>query len=812
MWNRILQDVRLAGRSLRKNPALALTAILTLGLGISVNTAVFGAIDAILLHPLPYPHSEELIRIWPSMVARHVPKASASFMVYQEIRRQNHTFQDIAAYHVIDYTLTGGKEPEKLHAVHTTASLFEVLDAKPMVGHPFTREMEQWGRHRVALLSERLWKRSFGSNPDVVGHTITLDDQSFLILGVMPNRVCFPDSTVDLWTPLSYPPLDPMTAPDHFFLDMVGRLKPNVTPEQVRADVAPLMPAISQGLGITLESLKESVVGESRPTLLLLLGAVVLVLLVACTNAANLVLVRATARSKEFSTRAALGAGHGHLIQQMLIESGLLAFFGGCCGLVLAFVFLNVLRNQIAFEIPGLQDASINGEVLLFTLGISVFTCLLCGTPLAWRASRSRPADALRQTSRGAGGGRRSLGRNVLVMCEISMSLALLISAGFLALSLIKLQKVDPGFSTRNVLSLRLDLAKPKYSDPERAQNFIVDVTHRLQEISGTEAAGATSLLPLTDGDWNSLLSVDNQPVPRSIGEVPVVKSVEVTPDYFRSMGIIMRKGRFFTESDRADTSRVAVINEALARRFWAKDDPVGKTLHFGPPEALFHMPPGSIPRLTVVGVVNDIRHNGLDKDIQPTVFIPYMQAGKNTKLSFYITLRNSVPSASSYQSLVADAIHAVDPEVPIADMRSMQERLQKSFARRLFTMWLISCLAASALILALMGIYGFVSYSVGQRTQEVGLRIALGATRGNVILLIMRQSAALAIAGIGLGLVLGYVIAQFAKGLLFGVHPTNPIVYGSTALLLLLVSLFGAYVPARRASRLSPMNALRYE
>jgi putative ABC transport system permease protein len=811
MWFRILKDFKLAFRSLAKNPVFASVAIVMLALGISINTALFSIVNGVLLEPLRYPHPERLVRVWPSMMARGVPRASMSLVDYRSLRSKNRSLEELAAYYSVDYNLLSKTQPERIRAAATSASLFRVLEVGPIVGASYTEESETWGSHRVAMLSEKLWRQSFGANPSIVGQAISLNDQSYVVAGIMPSSFEFPDETTQVWVPLSFAKEDPLAGGDHYFLSMVGRLKAGLDIGTARAELGSLMPHINPNLGVSIEDLKTFIVGETRTTLLFLTAAVALVLLIACINVASLLIIKANSRRRELSVRVALGAGQGHLIQQVLIEGVVLAFTGGVIGLIFAFYFVKIIKTWSVSEIPRLQEIGLDYRVLLFTLAVSVFTGLLFGVVPAWRASRVKPAEALKEISRTSGSHGKSNRHNALIIGELSFSMALLICAGLLILSLVHLQNVSSGFQSEHTLTARLNLSPIKYPEPQRAVNAMNEIVRQLHTLPEVKEVGATTLLPLAPGDWNTLFAADGQPAPRSFADVPVVRDIQVTPDYFQAIGATLKSGRYFTEHDGSTDARVVIVNEALARKFWPGESALGKTGHPGPPESLIGLPPGAMPKFTIVGVVGDMRHDGLDKETKPTMYVPYPQAGQATKLALYLVLRAKAASLPMMDE-VSKAIHTVDPTLPIADVRTMDERLHNSLARRLHTMWLLCIFAGSALLLAAIGVYGSLSYYVSLRTREVGLRMALGATAFDVLRLILRQAAVLTGIGISLGIIVGFVFAQLAKGLLFGVQPINVPVYGGTAVVLFGISLVGAYMPAKRASRVDPVQALRYE
>jgi predicted permease len=745
------------------------------------------------------------------MPDRGISRASISLVDYRDVQSKNRSLSDLAAYYSADYNVLSKAQPERVHAAASTANLFQVLEEGSLLGTVFTSKSEIWGSHRVALIGEQLWKQYFGANASIIGQSITLNDESYTVLGVMRNSFAFPDTATQVWVPLSFAPGDPRAGSDHYLLNMVGRLKSDVSVTAARAELSSLMPHINPNLGIAIEGLKTSIVGDVRPTLLLLTGAVVLVMLIACINVANLLMVRAGSRNFDLSVRVAVGASQRHVVQQVLVESLMLALMGGAVGVAFAFYFIQIVKTWSPSEIPRLQEIGIDFRALLFAFLLSLLTGLLFAAVPALRASRVKPLEALKG---GAGDGvsSRKAGRQrILIVGEISLSLALVICAGLLILSLAHLQSVRSGFKPEHTVTARLNFSPIRYFDPQRASNALQDIINQVRALPEVQDVGATTLLPLTPGDWNTLFSADGQPVPRTFADVAVVRDIKVTPDYFRAIGLSLEAGRYFNESDRGSAQRVMIVNKALAHKFWPDTDPILKTGHPGPPESLFGLPAGTFPKITVIGVVDDVRHDGLDQETKPTMFTPQLQAGNDAKLSWYLVLRTKTGVAPT-AGQITSAIHAVDPTLPVADVRTMEERLHDSLSRRSHTMLLLSIFAGSALLLAVVGVYGFLSYNVVLRTREVGLRMALGATGFDVLRLILGQAALLTSIGIILGLILGFIFAELAKGLLFGVRPINFLVYSSTAILLFGISLLGAYIPAKRASLIDPMQALRHQ
>jgi putative ABC transport system permease protein len=808
MLETILQDLRYGLRVLAKNPGFTFVAVLTLALGIGANTAIFSVVNAVLLRPLPYEGSHELVQLWGTLPQLDTaPVSPANFLDWRE---RNRSFVRIAAYTGQNFNLSGVQEPERIRAARVSADLVELLGARPALGRAFLAEEDQHGSHRVVILSHALWQRRFGGNPGIVGQTLTLNDESYVVVGVMPPDFAFPRAATEMWTPIAFSPAE-RAMRDTNYLSVIARLKPGVTLEQARSEMGVLARGLSEQypdtnteVGVKVISYKEQVVGNARPVLLSLLGTVGFVLLIACANVASLLLGRAAARRKEITMRAALGASRRRIVQQLLTESVLLALAGGVLGLLLARWGLDLLAALQPANIPRLAELSIDRRVLLFASALSLLTGVAFGLAPALQASKLDLNDALKEGGKGAGeaSGRQRL-RSILIVSEIALSLVLLIGAGLMIKSFWRLMQVDPGFNPVNALTAVVSLPVAKYAETERQVAFFQQAVERVGSLPGVEAAGVTTDIPLFGGSSTGF-DVEGRP-PSPPGQRPMVEYRSVSPGYFRAMGIPLLRGRAFTEQDRADAPGVVIINETLARLYFPGEDPLGKRLGFSTPTDW----------RDIVGVARDTRNYGLDEEVKPEAYMPYTQSAPGYLSGSVSAMVLVVRTASDPQGAFAAVkreVQALDSSQPVYNVKTMEQYLAESVAQRRFNMLLLAIFAGVSLLLAAVGIYGVMSFTTRQRTHEIGIRLALGATPRHVLGLVIRQGMWLALIGIGLGLLAAFALTRVMQGLLFGVSATDPFTYASISLLLGGVALLACYVPARRATKVDPLMALRYE
>ncbi len=799
----LLQDIRYALRQLRKSPGFAVVAVITLALGIGANTAVFSVVDQVLLHPLPYPDSDRIVKV--SETLEGISTDDASPANYLDWVSQNQAFAQMAASRGWQGSLSAGDRPERIRGTMTTPSFFPLFGVSPILGRGMEASDAQPGNDHVVVLGYGLWQRYFAADRTIVGRSIQLNGEPYTVVGVMPPNFS-PDEYGELWLPSPWgvpthplaPDKDPRQFRDRNYLDVWARLKPGVTAQQARAELDTIgrrlekeYPDSNDKVGVSFLPLHEYVTGDIRPVLLVLLAAVVVVLLIGCANVANLLLARATARAKEISIRTTLGASRPRLLRQLLTESILLALLGGVLGLLLAVVAVPSLLALSPPDIRQFKQIGINREVLAFSFLASMVCGVVFGLIPALQASRSNPSEFLKEGERGSTGNRGRT-RSALVIAEVGLSLVLLVGAGLLVKSFVRLMDVNPGFDPDRLLTFNLGL--PSSTDPARQLAFYQQVLQQLQALPGVRAVGAVSRLPLAGGNSSRSFNVPGN-------ENDYNADIRVsTPDYFRTMGIPLLKGRSFSESDLGSSLKIAVVNDAFARAVFPGQDPIGKQLtHFGPDNLT----------LQIVGVVGNVRHVGLDTEPNSEI---YQLLGQAQWPSMFVAIRSATSDATSVTSAAQNVVWSVNKDVPLANLRTMQDVIANSVQRRRFSMLLLTVFAAVAMLLAAVGLYRVMSYSVAQRTKEIGIRMALGARRPDVLALVVKQGMALVLLGIAAGTLLSLGITRLISGMLFGITATDPLTFAGVAALLGAVALLANYLPARRAASVDPMVALRYE
>jgi putative ABC transport system permease protein len=804
----ILQDLRYGIRSLLKNPGFTFVAIVALALGIGANSAIFSVVNTLLLSPLPFKDPDRLVMVWEKNFPRNRERNVVSPANFLDWNSQNQVFEHLAALVDIHVNLTNAGEPVELEAQLVTASLFPLLGVQPVYGRAFLDSEDVPDSERVAIISHRLWQGRFGADPQLLGKTITLSGRSYTVVGIMPQGFYFLNNETDLWVPICFNTGRDYRAVAGRYLRAVARLKPGVTLSQAQAEMSLIASRLEQsyrefnaGWGVNVISLQEQVVGDVRPALLVLLGAVGFVLLIACANVANLLLARAATRQKELAVRTALGASRGRLIRQLLNESLLLGVIGGAAGLLLAYWAIALLIKFNPGNIPRLEEVGLDGRVLAFTLAVSIVTGLIFGMIPAVQASRPDLNESLKE------GGRRSSGgashrrvRSIFVVSEVALALVLLVGAGLMIRSFIKLQQVDLGYDPENLLTARVLLPISKYGDNPKRATFFKQAVERIQAIPGVQAAGAVSWLPLSGLGSATSFWVDGRPEPPP-GEKPTTDVRVITPGYFAAMGIPLIKGRIFDERDTAESPRVLIINETMARQFFPDEDPIGKRL-------IISWDHPSLPD-EIIGVVGDARLTSVDGEMRPAIYWPHARQAAYSSMTFAVRADGDPLALTG--SLLGE-IRSIDAELPVADIRTMGEVVSTSTSRPRFNMLLLALFAAVALVLAAVGIYGVMAYSVNQRTHEIGIRMALGASGTDVMRLIVGQGMLLVLAGVGLGLIGAFFLTGLMSSLLFGVNATDPATFLSISLILAGVAFVACYIPARRATRVDPMVALRYE
>jgi predicted permease len=809
----LLQDLRYGARTLLKNPGFTLIAVLTLALGIGANTAIFSVVNAVLLRSLPFHDPDRLVMVWEDASFAGFPRNTPAPANYADWKSQNHVFEDMGALVGNSFNLTGDGEPEKIDAYEVTANFFSMLGVKPALGRAFLPG-EDAPRVRVAILSYGLWERRYGARPEVVGKDILLNGEKYAVVGVMPAGFQFLNPEVGLWAPTAFTPEILANRGGHY-LTVVARMKPGVTLQEANADVKTIMRRIARDypnqagrLDAFALPLRDQLAGDSRRPLMVLLVAVGFVLLIACVNIASLSLSRAAGRSREIAIRAALGAGRFRIARQMLTESALLSLAGAAVGLLFAMWSFSFLGRLIPGGLTLSTSLSVDRRVLGFTMLVTLLTGLIFGLAPALQASKIDLNASLKQ-----GGGRAGLGaggdklRNVMVVIEVALSLALLIGAGLLVRTFFKMLNQYSGLRPQNVLLMRTQLSRGKYGEEPKRNAFYAQVLDRVKNLPGVVSAGYTTSAPL---DWKGGTSgfwIEGRTVEQAVSQGLSYDSNyrQTSADYLKTMGIPLRQGRFFNEGDAENSMPVAVINETMARQYWPGENALGKRFKLGDPR-------DTIPWVTVVGIAGDVRQMGMDQPVKAEMYFPYQQV----KGDFWSAPRDLVIRASvDPMSIVAAArreINAVDPDQPISNIRTMEDLLDEEIGQRRLGMILLAAFAALALSLASVGIYGVLSYFVVQHTQEIGVRLALGAQRRGILALVMRKGMALASAGMAVGLFGAFAMTRLMSSLLYEVSPADPVTFAAVAALISAVAMSACYVPAWRAMRVDPIVALRRE
>lgn len=794
----LFQDMRYGLRALAKQPTFTVAAVLTLALGIGANTAMFSTINAILLRQLPYENPDRLVTVWQTNPQKGVDQTEVSAPTFAHWRDENNVFEQLAVYDIDSLVLFGSGEPERLPSAQVSPNFFSLLGVRMVVGRTFTPDENQPGSSRVVILSHGLWQRRFNADPGVVGRTLTLTNAAYTVVGVLPPDFRFIDKA-DLWSPL--PSDDERQNCDscHFFT-VVGRLKQGVGPGQAQAEMAVLSSRLQQqeATGVKVIPLRDYLVADVRSSLLILLGAVVFVLLIACANVSNLLLARAAMRQKEFSVRTALGATRSRLARQLLTESVMLALLGGGLGLILAYWCMGAITAMLP-EGMIRDEIALDAKVLGFTLVLSLLTGIAFGLIPAVKASKAEFNELLKDSMRGSTGGvRHARTRRLLIISEVALSVMLMVGAGLMIKSFLLLQKTSPGFNPDGVLTARVFLNSTNYPAPHQKAAFFQRVLQEVGTIPGVTSAGAVTSLPLGGSSMSFRFAVEGEPAPAP-GEQRQAQYRAVSPNYFHTMGIPLNSGRDFAESDAADAPGVVIINETMARRLFPDGGALGKrlTITYGKPT----------PR-EVVGVVGDVKHLRLDEGPKPEMYVPYSQ---NPWPFMTLVMRTTVPPSTIAQP-VRERVWSVDKNQPVDKILTADQILYEAVAQPRLYALLLGVFAAVAFILSAVGIYGVTSYLVSQRTHEIGVRMSLGARPGDILKLVVRQGMTNVVIGIACGLILSLIVTRVLSNLLYGISATDPITFIEVPLLLALVALLACLLPARRATKIDPLIALRYE
>ncbi len=806
-------------RVMRKSPGFIAIAILALALGVGANTAIFSVVNAMLLHPINYENPDQLMMVWEKSTKRGFGQIPTSLPNFTDLRADGKSFADLGAFTDSNFNLTGGEQPERVIGVRVSASLLSLIGTRPLLGRLFLTGEDQPGAGRVLILSHHLWQRSFGANQNLVGQTVALNGDSYTVVGVMPADFKLPPAfsatvassqyampNADVWVPLTTDSVSP--AREIRTLFMIGRLKPGVTPVAAQAEMNVIAsrlqkeyPGIDADMEVDVFPLGQQVTGDIRMALIVLFGAVGCVLLIACANVANLLLAKASGRQKEVAIRITLGATRLRVVRQLLTESMLLGLAGGLLGSLLAVL---VLRQLIIFSPASVSlpdNIGIDRQVLAFTLLLSLFTSLVFGLAPALEASKSDLNETLKEGGRGnTGGSAQNRLRGLLVVAEVALALILLIASGLMIKSFLRLQNVNPGFNPDNLITLEMELPESKYADQNRQAAFQRQLVQHVADIPGVQSAATVDNLPFSGNEFNVGLTIEGQP-PVGASERPRAFYRRISEKYFETMKIPLRDGRTFVESDNANTPGVAIINETAARRLWPNESPIGKRFKRGAADSRY-------PWWIVVGVVGSVSHTALEVASQPEMYVASQQ-DPAPKLTL-VAKTSSDPRVLA--ATVRREVSALDRDLPVSNIRFMDEILARSVAQPRVYALLLGIFAGLALILAAIGIYGVMAYSVTLRTHEVGIRMALGAQRMDVLKLIIKQGMVLAIVGLIIGLVISFALTRILASQLYGVSSTDPLTFTAISLLLLLVAFIACYIPALRATRVDPMIAVRYE
>jgi putative ABC transport system permease protein len=794
-------------------PGFTAIAVLTLALGIGANTAIFSVVNGVLLKPLPYPAPQQLVTVWGRFTGIGLPNDRNWFSApeFRDLQELNKSFSAVAAMTDDSFNITGGGAPERVVGADVSPSLFSMLAIRPVLGRVFLPDEEQPGHDQVVLIGYGLWKARFGGDPAIVGRTLTINGKPMTVVGILPTGFDYP-LNAEMWKPLAFAPADltPDNRGNHGY-EVLARIKPNLTLDQAQADMQAITKVIIErnrdypyqrfNYELELVSLLEETVGDIKAALWILIAAVGFVLLIACVNVASLLLARASAREREMAIRASLGAGRKRIARQLLTESVLLAICGGGAGLLLTPMALQEIIRLGANALPRAADVKLDGWALFFTMVVTLGTGILFGLAPALQASRRAPFEDLKEGGRsGTPNTVSSRLRRVLVVSEMAFSVVLLVGAGLLMRSFLRVLAVDPGFHADRVLTMRVSLPQERYSKPEQVRTFYREVIRRIDALPGVQAAGATAVLPLTELGGSGTTTVDTQAVPLD-QRTPEADWRPITPGYFEAMQIPLLSGRYFSESDIDTAAPVAIVDDTFARAYWPNESPIGKRVHLGGMRS-------TAPWMTIVGVVGHVHYRALEAPSRVEIYWPEDQRPYNT---MSLAIRTGQDPLALMQA-VKDQVQAVDPDQPVYQVRTISQLKSEWVSRRFLTLLLVGLFAVFALVLAAIGIFGVMAHSVTPRTHEIGIRLALGANPRDVMRMILGQGAALTGIGLTIGVIASVALTRLMSAILYGVSAYDPVTFVGVALVLIIVALVACYVPARRAMRVDPMVALRYE
>src|SRR3954470_9277161 len=819
----MLQEFRVAIRVLAKSPVFVIIAVATLALAIGANTAVFSLVNALLIRPLPYAQPQRLVLLFEEFVAQGLERIPVSPPEFVDYEKQTKSFSHIAAFTFLDLNLTGGDSAERVQGSKVSPAVWPLLGVQPIRGRVFDQTEQGEGQDNVVVISQRLWQRRFNSDPGLIGKTLLLNGRTYTVVGIMPETFEFPlplfnvqggqfTQPVDIWMPVAFTQEEMKNRGSRDY-GVIARLAPNVTPQKAQAELDATISrwkrdysnsyGADKNFGARVYPLQDQVVGAMRPALWILFGAVLLVLLIACANMTTMLLARASSREREMAIRLALGAGAMRLIRQLLVESVILSFCGGLAGIVLAIWGLDVLRTVTARTVPRIAEVNLDLTVLGWTFVVAVGTGVLFGFVPALASSRPQLTEALKEGARGSSeGARRNALRSGLVVAEIAIALALLVGASLLIRSFVEIQNVNPGFNPRHVLTMDLSLPNLKYPKGKPVADLFAEVQRRVARLPGVRATALTSILPLSGSNSDSSFSIEGKVIaPGTTGTYPDEEQRVVTPDYFRVLETPLLQGRYFTDADTAEAPSVMIINQALAKKYWPDGQALGKRVTFDDPRK------PDVKWTTIVGIVGDVRHRGIDQPAKPEFYAPHAQVPYR---SMILAVRSS-QDPRGLTSAIRREIANLDPDLPIAHVRPLEEVVSDSIAPRRLSVLLLGVFAAIALILASIGMYGVMSFLVAQRSHEIGVRMALGAQRGDVLKMILGRGARLVLAGTGLGLVFAFLSTRALGSLLYGIGPFDILTFATVTLVLAAVALLASYIPALRATQADPMIALSH-
>jgi putative ABC transport system permease protein len=801
------KDVRYGVRMLIRNPGFTIVSVIALALGIGANAAIFSVVNGVLLRPLPFKEPDRLMMIRETKLPQF-PEFSIAPGNFLEWKKQNTVFERLVAFRYSSLNLIGTGDPERLRALNVTEGFFAMLGSQPQQGRDFMSEEDQPGRNSVVILSHALWQRRFGGDPKILSQTITLNGKSYAVIGIMPEAFRFGggENEIELWTPMAFTAQEAQNHGGHY-VSAIGQLKHGTTIDQARAEMSAIAARlatqypVNTGWDVKLVPMLEFAVRTIKPALIVLLVAVAFVLLIACANVANLLLARATGRQKEIATRTALGASRWRIVRQLLTESVILSLIGGVVGLLLAKWGMDLLLTLAPQDLPRMSNVSLDGRVLAFTAGITLLTGVIFGVVPALQASKPNLNETMKDAGRGSTeGGRKQLIRNSLVVLEVASALVLLVGAGLMIKSFWRLQQVDPGFNPNNTLTTSVQLPKLKYPEETQQVAFFQQLIQKAAALPGVQSVGASQVVPLTGNDYVLAFEIDGR-APLPPGASQSTNYYSVTADYFKAMGIPLQRGRVFTERDTKDSPRVAVINETMAKKMFSNEDPIGKRITFDDRDK-------NPEWFEIVGIVGDVKQYGLDQTTTMQTYEPFTQQTFN---AMTLVVRTAGDPASLGAAIRSEVL-SLDKEQPATNIKTLNQYLSTSLAQQRFSMVLLGVFAAVALVLAGVGIYGVLSYAVTQRTHEIGIRMALGAGRRDVLRLVVGHGMLLTVIGVVGGLLAAFGLTRLMASLLFGVTATDAMTFASVASVLLAVALLACYIPARRATKVDPLVALRYE